>query len=77
MFRLQIGGRPPSRDPRTWRGKKSLRFDVNTALRFLFYPSGGLRRHRWENASITIRDGATMPSEGRQAFFLVNFLEHR
>jgi hypothetical protein len=34
MFRLQKGGRPPSREPGTWRGKKSLTFDVNTALRF-------------------------------------------
>jgi hypothetical protein len=28
------GGRPPSREPGTWRGKKSLTFEVNTALRF-------------------------------------------
>ena len=34
MFRLHRGGRPPSREPGTWRGKKSLTFEVNTALRF-------------------------------------------
>ena len=34
MFRLHTGGRPPSREPGTWRGKKSLTFEVNTALRF-------------------------------------------
>jgi hypothetical protein len=28
------GGRRPSREPGTWRGKKSLTFEVNTALRF-------------------------------------------
>ena len=50
MFRLQIGGRPPSRDLQGRRGgKKSLRFGANTALRFLFYLSGSFRRHRWEN----------------------------
>ena len=34
MFRLHRGGRPPSHEPGTWRGKKSLTFEVNTALRF-------------------------------------------
>jgi hypothetical protein len=34
MFRLHTGGRRPSREPGTWRGKKSLTFEVNTALRF-------------------------------------------
>ena len=34
MFRLHRGGRRPSREPGTWRGKKSLTFEVNTALRF-------------------------------------------
>jgi len=44
-------------------GKKSLRFDVNTALRFLFYLSGGLRRHRRENILklLHIRDGVARP----------------
>ena len=36
MFRLHTGGRRPSREPGTWRGKKSLTFEVNTALRFHF-----------------------------------------
>src|ERR687897_1570559 len=34
MFRVHRGGRRPSREPGTWRGKKSLTFEVNTALRF-------------------------------------------
>ena len=34
MFRLHRGGRPPSHEPGTWRGKKSLTLEVNTALRF-------------------------------------------
>ena len=34
MFRLHTGGRQPSRKSGTWRGKKSLTFEVNTALRF-------------------------------------------
>jgi hypothetical protein len=34
MFRLHRGGRCPSREPGTWRGKKSLTFEVNTALPF-------------------------------------------
>lgn len=34
MFRLHTGGRRPSHEPGTWRGKKSLTFEVNTALRF-------------------------------------------
>jgi hypothetical protein len=34
MFRLHRGGRRPSHEPGTWRGKKSLTLEVNTALRF-------------------------------------------
>lgn len=34
MFRLHRGGRPPSRESRDGGGKKSLTFEVNTALRF-------------------------------------------
>jgi hypothetical protein len=33
MFRLQRGGRPPSRESRDVEGYKSLTFEVNTALR--------------------------------------------
>jgi hypothetical protein len=50
MFRLlKEGGRLHAISRDVEGGKKSLRFDVNTALRFLFYLSGGLRRHRPEN----------------------------
>jgi len=40
-----------------------LGFDVNTALRFLFYLSGGLPRHRRENILklLHIRDGVARP----------------
>jgi hypothetical protein len=33
MFSLQRGGRPPSRESRDVGGRKSLTFEVNTALR--------------------------------------------
>jgi hypothetical protein len=49
MFRLQRGGRPPSREPRDVEGVEVP--DVRSEYRppIPFYPSGGLPRHRRQN----------------------------
>ena len=48
MFRLQRRAVAFTRTPGTWRGKKSLTFEVNTALRFhsthpAAFPAMGIR----------------------------------